>query len=148
MLYYKYINQALNLTYVRVLACWLFQVFASNKLIHIAYQVPQQKNDFDCGLFVLNFIKRFMEEAPKRLKKQDMAMVIGNMIKYSVYSYFHFMNVINWFFSTYSLGGSGFNLKRLLIWEWGFVICLNVNFESHISNIVSLQTQVMVIHDL
>ncbi|KAI9111938.1 hypothetical protein K1719_017628 [Acacia pycnantha] len=36
--------------------------------------VPQQKNDYDCGLFVLYFIKRFIEEAPQRLKKQDMAM--------------------------------------------------------------------------
>ncbi|XP_054808972.1 ubiquitin-like-specific protease 1D isoform X2 [Prosopis cineraria] len=36
--------------------------------------VPQQKNDYDCGLFVLYFIKRFIEEAPKRLKKKDLAM--------------------------------------------------------------------------
>ncbi|KAK4261302.1 hypothetical protein QN277_004321 [Acacia crassicarpa] len=35
--------------------------------------VPQQKNDYDCGLFVLYFIKRFIEEAPQRLK-QHMAM--------------------------------------------------------------------------
>ncbi|XP_027346429.1 ubiquitin-like-specific protease 1D isoform X2 [Abrus precatorius] len=36
--------------------------------------VPQQKNEYDCGLFVLYFIKRFMEEAPERLKKKDLAM--------------------------------------------------------------------------
>ncbi|MCI33903.1 ubiquitin-like-specific protease 1D-like, partial [Trifolium medium] len=37
-------------------------------------QVPQQKNEYDCGLFVLYFIERFMEEAPERLKKKDLAM--------------------------------------------------------------------------
>lgn len=33
--------------------------------------VPQQKNDFDCGLFVLYFMERFIEEAPERLKKSN-----------------------------------------------------------------------------
>ncbi|RZB99314.1 ubiquitin-like-specific protease 1D isoform X1 [Glycine soja] len=37
-------------------------------------QVPQQKNDYDCGLFVLYFIERFMEEAPERLKMKDLDM--------------------------------------------------------------------------
>ncbi|XP_050206247.1 ubiquitin-like-specific protease 1D [Mercurialis annua] len=37
-------------------------------------QVPQQKNDYDCGLFVLFFMERFIEEAPERLKKKDLAM--------------------------------------------------------------------------
>ncbi|KAG4205974.1 hypothetical protein ERO13_A04G135200v2 [Gossypium hirsutum] len=36
--------------------------------------VPQQKNDYDCGLFVLFFMERFIEEAPERLKKRDLAM--------------------------------------------------------------------------
>ncbi|KAL5759799.1 hypothetical protein ACOSP7_018309 [Xanthoceras sorbifolium] len=36
--------------------------------------VPQQKNDYDCGLFVLFFMERFIEEAPERLKKEDLAM--------------------------------------------------------------------------
>ncbi|KAK2636460.1 hypothetical protein Ddye_031252 [Dipteronia dyeriana] len=36
--------------------------------------VPQQKNDYDCGLFVLFFMERFVEEAPERLKKQDLDM--------------------------------------------------------------------------
>lgn len=35
--------------------------------------VPQQKNDYDCGLFVLFFIRRFIEDAPQRLKKKDLA---------------------------------------------------------------------------
>ncbi|XVF84964.1 hypothetical protein PTKIN_Ptkin17bG0080900 [Pterospermum kingtungense] len=37
-------------------------------------QVPQQKNYHDCGLFVLFFMERFIEEAPQRLKKKDLAM--------------------------------------------------------------------------
>ncbi|XVE92443.1 hypothetical protein REPUB_Repub01dG0097900 [Reevesia pubescens] len=36
--------------------------------------VPQQKNDYDCGLFVLFFMERFIEEAPERLKTKDLAM--------------------------------------------------------------------------
>ncbi|KAL6983681.1 Ulp1 peptidase [Sarracenia purpurea var. burkii] len=36
--------------------------------------VPQQRNDYDCGLFVLFFMERFIEEAPQRLKKKDLAM--------------------------------------------------------------------------
>ncbi|XP_018449965.2 LOW QUALITY PROTEIN: ubiquitin-like-specific protease 1C [Raphanus sativus] len=38
-------------------------------------KVPQQKNDFDCGLFVLFFIQRFIEDAPQRLKLQDLGMI-------------------------------------------------------------------------
>ncbi|CAH2038365.1 unnamed protein product [Thlaspi arvense] len=38
-------------------------------------KVPQQKNDFDCGLFVLFFIKKFIEEAPQRLQLQDLGMI-------------------------------------------------------------------------
>lgn len=36
--------------------------------------VPQQKNEYDCGLFVLFFMQRFIEEAPPRLKKKDLGM--------------------------------------------------------------------------
>ncbi|XP_008787948.2 ubiquitin-like-specific protease 1D isoform X2 [Phoenix dactylifera] len=36
--------------------------------------VPQQKNEYDCGLFVLYFMERFIEEAPERLRKKDLAM--------------------------------------------------------------------------
>ncbi|KAF7809284.1 ubiquitin-like-specific protease 1D isoform X1 [Senna tora] len=45
-----------------------------SKIEDTSITVPQQKNDYDCGLFVLYFIKRFIEEAPKRLKKKDLAM--------------------------------------------------------------------------
>ncbi|GFQ05928.1 ubiquitin-like-specific protease 1d [Phtheirospermum japonicum] len=37
-------------------------------------QVPQQRNEYDCGLFVLFFMERFLEEAPERLKKKDLDM--------------------------------------------------------------------------
>nr|CAD1823889.1 unnamed protein product [Ananas comosus var. bracteatus] len=36
--------------------------------------VPQQKNEYDCGLFVLYFIERFIREAPERLRTEDLAM--------------------------------------------------------------------------
>ncbi|XP_059649015.1 ubiquitin-like-specific protease 1D [Cornus florida] len=36
--------------------------------------VPQQRNDYDCGLFVLFFMERFIEDAPERLKKSDLEM--------------------------------------------------------------------------
>ncbi|CAJ2636481.1 unnamed protein product [Trifolium pratense] len=39
--------------------------------------VPQQKNEYDCGLFVLYFIERFMEEAPERPKKKDLAKMFS-----------------------------------------------------------------------
>ncbi|KAF7829365.1 ubiquitin-like-specific protease 1D isoform X1 [Senna tora] len=42
--------------------------------------VPQQKNEYDCGLFVLYFIERFIEEAPERLKKKDLNMVNHQLI--------------------------------------------------------------------
>ncbi|XP_073108722.1 ubiquitin-like-specific protease 1D isoform X2 [Elaeis guineensis] len=35
-------------------------------------KVPQQKNEYDCGLFVLYFMERFIREAPKRLRKEDL----------------------------------------------------------------------------
>ncbi|KAF7095113.1 hypothetical protein CFC21_097347 [Triticum aestivum] len=36
--------------------------------------VPQQENEFDCGLFVLYYMQRFIEEAPERLHKKDLSM--------------------------------------------------------------------------
>ncbi|KMZ59436.1 hypothetical protein ZOSMA_68G00230 [Zostera marina] len=35
--------------------------------------VPQQKNEYDCGLFVLYFMERFIGEAPERVKNKDLA---------------------------------------------------------------------------
>ncbi|KAM3281617.1 ubiquitin-like-specific protease 1D isoform X5 [Capsicum chacoense] len=36
--------------------------------------VPQQRNEYDCGLFVLFFMERFIEEVHGRLKKKDFMM--------------------------------------------------------------------------
>lgn len=36
--------------------------------------VPQQGNDYDCGLFVLFFMERFIAEVHERLKKKDLEM--------------------------------------------------------------------------
>ncbi|XP_047323147.1 ubiquitin-like-specific protease 1D isoform X2 [Impatiens glandulifera] len=36
--------------------------------------VPQQRNDYDCGLFVLYFMERLIDDAPQRLRKKDLAM--------------------------------------------------------------------------
>ncbi|KAJ0989087.1 hypothetical protein J5N97_007443 [Dioscorea zingiberensis] len=36
--------------------------------------VPQQKNEFDCGLFVLYFMERFIADAPERLRRKDHGM--------------------------------------------------------------------------
>ncbi|KAI4339338.1 hypothetical protein MLD38_024291 [Melastoma candidum] len=44
-----------------------------SKIEEKAISVPQQNNEYDCGLFVLYFLERFMEEAPDRLKK-DLSM--------------------------------------------------------------------------
>ncbi|XP_058192599.1 ubiquitin-like-specific protease 1D isoform X2 [Rhododendron vialii] len=43
--------------------------------------VPQQKNDYDCGLFVLYFMERFIDVAPRRLKKKDLAMFSNKWFK-------------------------------------------------------------------
>nr|AUS89382.1 UB-like protease 1D [Sesuvium portulacastrum] len=36
--------------------------------------VPRQTNDYDCGLFVLYYMERFILEAPDRLKRQHLTM--------------------------------------------------------------------------
>ncbi|MCD7457508.1 hypothetical protein HAX54_035234 [Datura stramonium] len=40
----------------------------------IIIPVPQQRNEYDCGLFVLFFMERFIAEVHERLKKKDLAM--------------------------------------------------------------------------
>ncbi|XP_066373016.1 ubiquitin-like-specific protease 1D isoform X3 [Miscanthus floridulus] len=37
-------------------------------------EVPQQENDYDCGLFVLYYMQRFIQEAPERFQKKDYSM--------------------------------------------------------------------------
>ncbi|XP_050889312.1 ubiquitin-like-specific protease 1D [Lathyrus oleraceus] len=53
----------------------------SSTIETIIMKVPQQKNEYDCGLFVLYFIRRFMEKAPDRLKKKNLAMFSKKWLK-------------------------------------------------------------------
>ena len=77
-----------------------------------SHQVPQQKNEYDCGLFVLYFMERFIEEAPERLRKKDLAMVrqltIHTPLELNVLQLF---DLLTHCFN--SLVASGFNLKML-----------------------------------
>ncbi|XP_057861998.1 ubiquitin-like-specific protease 1D isoform X2 [Cryptomeria japonica] len=43
-----------------------------NKIQEKQIQVPQQQNDYDCGLFVLFFMEHFIKNAPPRLRKTDL----------------------------------------------------------------------------
>lgn len=42
-----------------VCVLWLFLHF-----VHVSYQLPQQENSFDCGLFLLHYLELFLVEAP------------------------------------------------------------------------------------
>jgi Ulp1 family protease len=46
-------------------------------------QVPQQENDYDCGLFVLYYMQRFIQEMPERLQKKDLPMASDDFITVS-----------------------------------------------------------------
>ncbi|XP_026404962.1 ubiquitin-like-specific protease 1D isoform X2 [Papaver somniferum] len=48
--------------------------YFSRRVEDRSIRVPQQKNEYDCGIFVLYFMERFIEEAPDRLKKKDLVM--------------------------------------------------------------------------
>jgi Ulp1 family protease len=45
-------------------------------------QVPRQHNDYDCGLFMLYYIDRFILEAPERLTKEGLGMVQIALLHY------------------------------------------------------------------
>lgn len=53
-------------------------------------QVPRQTNDYDCGLFVLYYMERFIQEAPRRLMKQDLSMIRrtcnGSLVSYQAHN--------------------------------------------------------------
>ncbi|KAL8534145.1 hypothetical protein ACS0TY_010230 [Phlomoides rotata] len=46
----------------------------SRRIVEKVLEVPQQRNDYDCGLFVLYFMQRFLEEVPERLRKSHLEM--------------------------------------------------------------------------
>ncbi|XP_068641648.1 ubiquitin-like-specific protease 1D isoform X2 [Aristolochia californica] len=72
---WKYINQIGHPTSIT------FSGRVGKNLSHRVEQkiipVPQQRNDYDCGLFVLYFMERFIEEAPTRLGRKDLSMFGG-----------------------------------------------------------------------
>ncbi|KAG6494741.1 hypothetical protein ZIOFF_042502 [Zingiber officinale] len=45
--------------------------FGFNK---ICLKVPQQKNEYDCGLFVLYFMKKIIEDTPERFRRKYLSM--------------------------------------------------------------------------
>ncbi|XP_073132008.1 ubiquitin-like-specific protease 1D isoform X2 [Henckelia pumila] len=46
----------------------------SQKIGEKVIEVPQQRNEYDCGVFVLFFIERFLDKARDRLKAEDLTM--------------------------------------------------------------------------
>lgn len=38
-------------------------------------QVPRQQNEYDCGIFMLYYIDKFIQQAPERLTKESLGMV-------------------------------------------------------------------------
>ncbi|KAI3816804.1 hypothetical protein L1987_16509 [Smallanthus sonchifolius] len=45
-----------------------------HRIINRKMEVPQQRNAYDCGLFVLYYMERFIKEAPERLTDRDLSM--------------------------------------------------------------------------
>ncbi|KAH9627189.1 hypothetical protein KSS87_020735 [Heliosperma pusillum] len=37
-------------------------------------EAPRQTNDYDCGLFVLYYIERFIEDAPEKMREENLSM--------------------------------------------------------------------------
>ncbi|KAF5192172.1 Ubiquitin-like-specific protease 1d [Thalictrum thalictroides] len=46
--------------------------FLTRRIDEKKITVPQQKNDYDCGIFVLYYMERFIDEVPERLRKKEL----------------------------------------------------------------------------
>ncbi len=44
--------------------------------LHKSCEVPLQNNELDCGLFLLHYIHKFVESAPKTMKASDFDIYI------------------------------------------------------------------------
>ncbi|XP_071692871.1 ubiquitin-like-specific protease 1C isoform X2 [Rutidosis leptorrhynchoides] len=44
------------------------------RMDHKRVMVPQQKNEYDCGLFILFYLELFIKKAPERFRKKDLSM--------------------------------------------------------------------------
>lgn len=62
-------NCSLKLSYAEIIL-WSHQFSWVNIWSVPWYQVPQQKNEYDCGLFVLYFMEKFIEDAPERFRRK------------------------------------------------------------------------------
>ena len=104
-----------------VLNTWIESDFNCSCILTLCYQVPQQENGYDCGLFALFYMEHFIQEAPDRFCRKDLSMV-----RYYLLLSLFFICMLHcflehtrriWpsycvFFST-SLAKDGFDQKRL-----------------------------------
>ncbi|KAI3526565.1 hypothetical protein L1887_05822 [Cichorium endivia] len=51
-----------------------WQKIGLSKIVDKEIHVPQQKNCYDCGVFVLLFIEHFIRQAPERLRVEHLRM--------------------------------------------------------------------------
>lgn len=81
-------------------------IFFFRLLLH---QVPLQDNESDCGLFLLHYIQKFVEYAPKTLKSRDLDGNWENLgvVKLLSNLYDQPISKLNWLFKG---GGSSIRL--------------------------------------
>ncbi|XP_075480438.1 ubiquitin-like-specific protease 1D isoform X2 [Primulina tabacum] len=48
----------------------------SRRIVEKVIEVPQQRNEYDCGIFVLFFMERFLDKASDRLKTEDLKLIL------------------------------------------------------------------------
>lgn len=63
-----------------------------HQLAIISCQVPLQDNESDCGLFLLYYIRKFVENAPKAMKLSDLE---GNWDVLGVVSFLSCLQTVN-----------------------------------------------------
>ena len=88
-------------------------------------QVPGQNNAYDCGIFMLYYIQRFIIEAPENFTRDRLVMVSGanSFLYFSVLIMLCLFSLASFFLEgltlslywLYSLVAVGLDLKRLLI---------------------------------
>uniref|UniRef100_A0A3Q7G3H2 Ubiquitin-like protease family profile domain-containing protein n=1 Tax=Solanum lycopersicum TaxID=4081 RepID=A0A3Q7G3H2_SOLLC len=64
-----------NVETIGVTGCDCVCKFTETTFLEIFWlQVPQQRNEYDCSLFVLFFMEHFFDEVHRRVKKKDFTM--------------------------------------------------------------------------
>jgi hypothetical protein len=79
----------------------------------LLYQAPLQDNESDCGLFLLHYIQKFVEHAPKAIKPSDLD---GNWEVLGVVSYEGFIRALDALKELYGSLISGDECKSLCIY--------------------------------